>query len=83
VSRLNLLVGSKRTCLVMWKPVGSPYAATMRTRCEVVEQKFIPECDLALGEQCGLNDTEDLQEEGVIEGRINEHHHRNMSVLCL
>ncbi len=78
----NHLKTKRERILLTWCYMGkSRDQQYSNTWCEVVQQDIIPGCDIALAEDCGKQDTEDIEDEEVIEGQATDRQSSNIGLL--
>lgn len=71
-SSVSLPVKSSKTCIT-WITAGKGLDRRWpRTKCVVVDDTFLEDCDVALGEDCRLDDNDDIQDEVLGQGPGNE-----------
>jgi hypothetical protein len=63
VVRINHLDRDKPSIILQWHYVSVSEDKVSYTRCIVVKPELLPDCDIALGENCGKEDEEELGEE--------------------
>lgn len=59
--RIHHLDRDKPSIVLQWHYVSEDKVSY--TRCIVVKPELLPNCDIALGENCGKEDEEELEEE--------------------
>ena len=64
--RIHHLDRDKPSIVLQWHYISDDKISY--TRCNVVKPEFLPNCEIAFGENCGKEDEEELGEEHDVDG---------------
>ena len=59
--------------ILTWRPAGHLNHHFSNTLCEVVEPDILPGCEIAVGEESGRDDHEDVEEELAYKDAVRNH----------